>query len=92
MEQAEEAARQVVVTAAEMGVATAAEMGGATAVAEVGVATAVAEVGVVDVDVATRSRYVHTSKGGWTKKIRTRLGSSFSYITSHPRGNIKLYI
>ena len=43
------------------------------------VATAVAE---VDVDVATRSRYVHTSKGGWTKKIRTRLGSSFSYITS----------
>ena len=67
LEQAEEAARQVVVTAAEMGVAT--------AVAEVGVVD-------VDVDVATRSRYVHTSKGGWTKKIRTRLGSSFSYITS----------
>ncbi len=50
--------------------------------AAMGVATAVAEVGVVDVDVATRSRYVHTSEGGWTKKIRTRLGGSFSYITS----------
>ena len=73
LEQAEEAARQVVAAAAAMGVAT-----------------AVAEVGVVDVDVATRSRYVHTSEGRWTKKIRTRLGVRSH--TSHPGGNIKLYI